>query len=95
MDHPDLLQMFRSMASEIAEKDFAHANEDSVIAELGMDSLAMLELVGALERQLEIRIADEKLAGVQTVRQLLQLIADHRAQLPPAPPLPSPTLESK
>jgi acyl carrier protein len=74
MDRAELIQLFRKWAAEIAEKDFSHVNEDHVISDLGIDSLGMLELVGSLERELNIQIPDEKLVGVQTVRQLLELV---------------------
>ena len=45
-----------------------------VIAELGLDSLQMLELVGAMERELEVAVPDDELVGIQTVRQLLDLV---------------------
>jgi acyl carrier protein len=34
----------------------------------------MLEIVGAMERQLKIQIPDESLAGIQTVNDLLALV---------------------
>lgn len=74
MERAKLLDMFRTMATEIAEKDFSHVGEDDVIAELGMDSLATLELVGAMERDLGVQIPDDQLVGIQTVRQLLDLV---------------------
>jgi len=69
-----LIDLFRDLASEIAEKDFSFVQEDNSIAELGIDSLAMLELVGTLERQLSVRVPDEKLVGLVTVRELLDLV---------------------
>jgi acyl carrier protein len=69
-----LIDLFRDLASEIAEKDFSFVQEDNAIAELGIDSLAMLELVGTLERQLSVRVPDEKLVGLVTVRELLDLV---------------------
>jgi acyl carrier protein len=74
MDRVELLKMFQSMATEIAEKDYSHINEESVIADLGIDSLQMLELVGAMERELKIAIPDEQLVGIQTVKQLIELV---------------------
>ena len=74
MDRTQLLSMFRSMATEIAEKDFAHVTEESVIADLGIDSLGMLELVGSMERDLKVSIPDDQLVGIQTVKQLLDLV---------------------
>jgi acyl carrier protein len=74
MQKPRLIDLFRDLASEIAEKDFSFVQEDNAIAELGIDSLAMLELVGTMERQLSIRVPDEKLVGLVTVRELLDIV---------------------
>lgn len=79
MNRADLLNTFRRMATEIAEKDFHHVEESSVIAELGIDSLGMLELIGAMERELEVRIPDDELVGIQTVHQLLDLVEKRQA----------------
>ena len=74
MERAQLMEMFRDMATEIAEKDFGHVTEESVIADLGIDSLGMLELVGSMERELSVQIPDDQLVGIQTVRQLLELV---------------------
>ena len=70
----ELLQLFKTTAAEIAEKDFPNISEGTVISELGIDSLGMLEIVGAMERQLKIQIPDESLAGIQTVKDLIELV---------------------
>ena len=75
MTRPELLQIFRSSASEIAEKDLSKVDENGVIAELGIDSMELLEVIGGLERDLNIRIPDDQLVGIQTVGQLLNLVA--------------------
>ena len=77
----ELLQMFKKTAAEIAEKDFPNISEATVISELGIDSLGMLEIVGAMERQLKIQIPDESLAGIQTVKDLIELV--EKRQSPP------------
>jgi len=74
MDRTQLLEMFRSVAAEVAEKDFSRLEEDSVSAGLGVDSLAMLEITGEMERELQIQVPDDELVGIQTVRQLLDLV---------------------
>lgn len=74
MQRPQLIKLFRDLASEIAEKDLSFLQEDNVIADMGIDSLAMLELVGTMERELRIRVPDDKLVGLVTVRQLLELV---------------------
>jgi acyl carrier protein len=74
MTRAELIKTFQRMASEIAEKDFSHVTEDAKIAQLGIDSLGMLELVGQMERELGVQIPDEQLVGIQTVRQLLDIV---------------------
>jgi len=69
-----LLTTFRATATEVAEKDFHHILESASIAELGIDSLGMLEIIGSLERELRIQIPDESLAGVVTVKDLLNAV---------------------
>ena len=70
----DLLNTFRATATEVAEKDYGHVVESAKIAELGIDSLGMLEIIGSLERSLKIQIPDESLAGVVTVEDLLNAV---------------------
>lgn len=75
-----LIELFRDLASEIAEKDLSFVEEDSAIAELGIDSLAMLELIGTMERQLCIRVSDDQLVGIVTVGDLLGLVESRVTQ---------------
>jgi acyl carrier protein len=70
----DLLKMFERTATEIVERDFKNISEATVISELGIDSLGMLEIVGAMERELKIQIPDESLAGIQTVSDLIGVV---------------------
>ena len=70
----ELLDMFEKTATEIVEKEFKNISETTVISELGIDSLGMLEIVGSMERQLKIQLPDEALAGIQTVEDLISLV---------------------
>jgi acyl carrier protein len=70
----ELVAMFKRIASEVVEKEFAHVEERMAISELGIDSLGMLEIIGSLERELKIQIPDESLAGVTTIKELLDVV---------------------
>jgi acyl carrier protein len=74
-----LLTMFRETATEVVEKDFHHVMEASVISELAIDSLGMLEIIGSLERRLRIQIPDESLTGLTTIRDLLDVVEKRMA----------------
>jgi acyl carrier protein len=75
----ELLNVFVETASEVAEKDFKGVAETTKIAELGIDSLGMLEIIGSLERELRIQIPDEMLAGVVTVKDLLNAVESRQS----------------
>ena len=70
----ELLGMFQKTATEVVEREFPTISEKTVISELGIDSLGMLEIVGSMERQLRIQLPDEALAGIQTVEDLISLV---------------------
>ena len=70
----ELLALFQDVAKEVVEKELAPISESTVISELGIDSLAMLEIVGLMERRLEIQIPDESLTGIQSVFDLLGVV---------------------
>ena len=69
-----MLSMFRATATEVVEKDFHHVLETTVISELAIDSLGMLEIIGSLERQMRIQIPDESLTGLTTISDLLDAV---------------------
>jgi acyl carrier protein len=71
-----LLAMFCETATEVVEKDFHHVTEPSVITELAIDSLGMLEIIGSLERRLRIQIPDESLTGLETIGDLLDVVEE-------------------
>lgn len=75
----ELLNVFRTTATEVAEKDFNGVVETATIAELGIDSLGMLEIIGSLERELKIQIPDESLAGIVTVKDLLNAVESRQS----------------
>jgi acyl carrier protein len=75
----ELLEAFRAMATEVAEKDFHHVAEGMSISELGIDSLGMLEIIGSLERELKVQIPDESLAGITTVKDLLNAVESRQS----------------
>ena len=69
-----MLSMFRTTATEVVEKNFHHVEESTVISELAIDSLGMLEIIGSLERQLRVQIPDESLTGLRTISDLLDAV---------------------
>jgi acyl carrier protein len=80
MERNGLLQLFVGLASELEPRDYSGVTEADVIANLGIDSLGLAELVHALEERLGIVVPEEKLAGVRTVGDLFDLLQEQRPQ---------------
>jgi acyl carrier protein len=70
----EIIQAIQQYAHEIAEREYPPFREAQVIAELGLDSLSTLEMVGMLERELRIFLPTDELTDVRTIGQLTDLI---------------------
>jgi acyl carrier protein len=64
----------QEFAHEISEREFPPFREAQIIADLGMDSLSTLEMVGMLERDLSIRLPTDELTDIHTIGALADLI---------------------
>lgn len=70
----ELVARFHQIAKDVTEREIPLMSENTVISDLGIDSLAMLEIVGEMERAFKIRIPDDQLVGISTVAQLVELV---------------------
>ncbi len=70
----DLLAMFKVVAARVDKREFNDVTESSVITELGIDSLSMMQIVGEMETELNIMIPDEDLVELITVGDLVKKI---------------------
>jgi len=71
----DVLEMFKEAAFEVDNRRLPDLKSDTAIATLGMDSVAVMELVSYFEEKLSVRIPDEELSRIRTVRDLRDAIA--------------------
>lgn len=70
----DLLVMFKTVAARVDKRGFDHVTRDSVITELGIDSLSMMQIVGEMETELGVMIPDEDLVEIRTVGDLVSKV---------------------
>ena len=76
MEQPiDVLEMFKQAAFEVDNRRLPDLKLDTLIAGLGMDSVAVMELVSYFEEKLSVRIPDEELSRIRTVGDLRDAIA--------------------
>lgn len=69
-----IIASIQRCAHEIAEREFPPLEEAQVISALGLDSLSTLEMVGMIERELDIHLPNDDLTDIHTVGQLATLI---------------------
>ena len=71
----NVIELFQKAALEVDNKKLTGLTKDTVISTLGMDSVAVMELVSYFEEQLNVRIPDEELSRIRTVRDLRDAVA--------------------
>jgi acyl carrier protein len=81
LDKATILGIVRDQLAEILEKSPDEIHEDVAFTDLGADSLALIELVEALEEALSkysagFHIDDEDLEGLLSVRDAVNYVAD-------------------
>jgi len=72
----DLLELFKTVAARVDKRDFPNVTRKSVITELGIDSLSMMQIVGEMETELGILIPDEDLVELVTVGDLVAKVGN-------------------
>lgn len=75
----DLISVLKAAVYEVNLKELGDVSAATKISELGLDSVAVMELIGVLEEKFSIIIADEEVAALRSVGDLLDLV---RAKLP-------------
>ena len=79
MTELDILNKFTEVARQVEKgKELPPITRDSKITSLGIDSVSMMEIIGVLEDDLDISIPDEKLARLQTVGDIEQVIREQK-----------------
>jgi acyl carrier protein len=71
----DVVELFRQAAMEVDNRKLTDLKTETVISQLGMDSVAQMELVSWFEERLGVRIPDEELQKIRTVGDLKDALA--------------------
>lgn len=74
MNRQNLVALVESIAAELGPEQLSRVQLDSVISELGIDSLAMAQIVLELEERLGVTIPDDELSDVVTVEDLIRIV---------------------
>jgi acyl carrier protein len=71
----DVVKLFKEAALEVDNRKLEDVKPTSVITQLGMDSVAQMELVSWFEERLSVRIPDEELPKIRTISDLRDVLA--------------------
>ncbi|AKT41949.1 acyl carrier protein [Chondromyces crocatus] len=75
-DEAKLLDIFKTVAARVDKRQFPNVTMDSVITDLGIDSLSMMQIIGEMETSLKIMIPDEDLVELITVGDLCRKVGE-------------------
>ena len=70
----ELTSVLKAAVYDVNLKELGDVSAATKISELGLDSVAMMELMGVLEENLSIRIEDEEVTALRSVGDLFALI---------------------
>ena len=71
----NVTELFTRAALEVDNRKLTGLSGETLIASLGMDSVATMELVAYFEEKLQIRIHEEYLGRVRTLGDLKDIVA--------------------
>ena len=74
-DSIDIVKLFKEAAFEADGRTLESLTLDTKFADLGMDSVAVMETIGVFEQRLSIRFHDDDLSRLTTLRDLEVLVA--------------------
>ena len=75
MSGDDLEARVRTVIAEISRQQVSALGlDDDLVERLGLDSLQGLHILAALEKRLEVRFPDERLAELRTIRRLMEAV---------------------
>ena len=71
---PEFIEVFSEALGKVMSSDIGRVEADRPIADLGLDSMALVELVTLLEQQMNTSIEDHKLSELRTIGDLERLL---------------------
>jgi acyl carrier protein len=74
MNDDEVLAVLKDALGDAAPEIKASFTMQSTLADLGIDSIAALEMAGHVEHKLSIRLPDDELAHVNTIADLVKLV---------------------
>ena len=77
MNAEAVLEIFRQMLAEVEERDFSHVTNATPLADLDIDSVTMMEVIGCIEDELDVTVPDDAFTGAERVADVVAAICAH------------------
>jgi acyl carrier protein len=75
----DREQRLREVLGQVSRKDMSQVGpDDDLVRELGLDSLAALRMLAAVEKHFKVRFPDDRLSEFRTLRKIDDFLAHPR-----------------
>ncbi len=91
----NLIEILKAAVYDINPRELGKVTSATLISELGLDSVSMMEVIGVLEENLSIRISDKEVSTLNNVGDLLNLIRNRIPGRLPEPPKESEAMPAK
>lgn len=76
----NIIDVFTEAAHEVDENiRFGPLTEETQLTAIGIDSITVVEVIGEMERMLDIRIPDEQLSRLKTLADLSAIVREQRS----------------
>ena len=71
----ELNSLFVDAIRQVSGKNIGNVTADQRIAELGLDSVSVMEMVGTIEEKLSVQLSDDELTKINTFGDLAGLLS--------------------
>ena len=70
----DIITLFKDAVREVENKEIEKIDGTTDLADLGLDSVATMEVIGVMEERLNVQFPDEDLANLKSMSDLTALV---------------------
>jgi len=70
----EIITLFKDAVREVENKELKALDKTTDLSSLGLDSVAMMEVIGVIEERLNVQFPDEDLANLKNLADLTAVV---------------------